>query len=189
MKVSIEHADTCLPDYWSGLHRPHVQIPIYPGMTIKDVRRMIASEISMGAVMGSDKDASALSADMVDDETYVDELKRAVYAAIKRIKPAKRGQRAVFRDVESDGDVYAYFVIVVEGERQSLITFEGPIDARCRELDVATVARMRVSPGIYRYIVIGTEYGCVHTTGGDVRTWRSYSGARKFARTYEENRA
>ena len=27
-------------------------------------------------------------------------------------------------------------------------------------------------------------YGHIHTTGGDVRTWGSYSGARRFARSY-----
>jgi hypothetical protein len=31
-KFDIIHADTCLPDYWSGHHLPHVQIPVFNGM-------------------------------------------------------------------------------------------------------------------------------------------------------------
>lgn len=37
-----------------------------------------------------------------------------------------------------------------------------------------------------RYCIIGTEYGYMHTAGGDVRTWRSYSGARRVLRRYLE---
>lgn len=34
------------------------------------------------------------------------------------------------------------------------------------------------------FAIVGTDYGYVHTAGGDVRTWRSYSGARRFLRGY-----
>lgn len=64
-----------------------------------------------------------------------------------------------------------------------MITFEKGIDIRSREPARPTVAKFRVGH-VYRYCVIGTEYGHIHTTGGDVRTWGSYSGARKFARQY-----
>lgn len=121
MKVSIVHVDTCLPDFWTGHHLPHVQIPAYP-QTFASVRRALADEIRMGAVMGSDDDARLLSADMVRpcEEVRADRLTRKVYAAINRdIKPAKRGDRVAFRDVEIDDpdcceSVYAYFVIIVE---------------------------------------------------------------------------
>ena len=65
-----------------------------------------------------------------------------------------------------------------------LITFTQGIDHRCRELKTPTVARLLVAGAQHRYIVIGTEYGYLHTTGGDVRTWRSYSGAYKAAKRY-----
>lgn len=65
-----------------------------------------------------------------------------------------------------------------------MITFESGIDARCREVKLPTVARFRVNATDWRYIVIGTAYGYLHTSGGDVRTWRSYSGARRAARNY-----
>lgn len=33
-KLECCHADTCLPDYWSGHHLPHVQIAVWRGMTL-----------------------------------------------------------------------------------------------------------------------------------------------------------
>lgn len=66
-----------------------------------------------------------------------------------------------------------------------MITFENGLDIRTHQQSEPTVARFRVSGTDYRYIVIGTAYGHIHTTGGDVRTWHSYSGARRFARSYK----
>ena len=65
-----------------------------------------------------------------------------------------------------------------------MITFESGIDIRSREPQQPTVARFRVG-STYRYCVIGTQYGYLHTSGGDVRTWGSYSGARRAARAYQ----
>lgn len=112
MKVSIVHADTCLPDYWRGHHRPHVQIPCTrQRMSFAEIRDLIRSEIAQGAVAGSDNDTRLLSADWVNDEKRADLLTRKVYAAINRdIKGAKKGQR--FVDGGEEG-VYMFFVIVV----------------------------------------------------------------------------
>lgn len=130
MKVTIAHADTCLPDYWGSHHLPHVMIPAYP-QSFASVRRAIADEIRMGAVMGADDDARLLSADMVRpcEESRADMLTRKVYAAINRdIKPARKGDRLAFRDVEVSDDcgesVYAYFVIIVESEPRGGIRCE-----------------------------------------------------------------
>lgn len=80
-----------------------------------------------------------------------------------------------------------------------MITFENGIDVRCREVAKPMVAKFRVdNPNCafrqiqlrdgaqpeYRYVVIGTQYGYIHTSGGDVRTWKSYSGAYKFMKSY-----
>lgn len=113
MNVSIVHADTCLSDYWPGHHRPHVQIPCTRlRMSFAEIRQMIRSEISQGAVAGCDDDAALLSWDFVRDEKRAVKLTRKVYAAINRdIKGAKKGQR--FVDAGGD-DVYMFFVIVVE---------------------------------------------------------------------------
>lgn len=113
MKVSIVHGDTCLPDYWGGHHRPHVQIPCTrQRMSFAEIRRLIRSEISQGAVAGSDDDTRLLSWDFVRDEKRADLLTRKVYAAINRdVRGAKKGQR--FVDGGEEG-VYMFFVIVVE---------------------------------------------------------------------------
>lgn len=113
MKVTIHHADTCLPDYWPGHHRPHVQVPCSgERMSLAEIRRAIRSEIAQGAVCGSDDDAALLSCDFVRDEKRADALTREVYAAINRdIRGAKKGQRYI--PAEEDG-VYMFFVIVVE---------------------------------------------------------------------------
>lgn len=115
MKVSIVHADTCLPDYWSGHHRPHVQTPCTrPRMSLAEIRRLIHREIVQGAIAGSDDDAALLSWDSVRDEKRAELLTRKVYAAINRdIRGAKKGQR--YADGGEEG-VYMFFVIVVENE-------------------------------------------------------------------------
>ena len=65
-----------------------------------------------------------------------------------------------------------------------MITFEHGLDIRTRQQRKPCVAKFRVSQGHYAYIVIGTDYGHLHTTGGDIRTWKSYSGASRQARVY-----
>ena len=137
MKIHTAHADTCLPDYWSGHHRPHVGIVVYNGMSFADVRRAIRDEVRMGCVMGSDDDATCLASDVVRDPAYADELTRAVYASINRdIEPARKGARNAFPDLEkSDDDSYvmAYFVFMREGERRSIETHVDGPDHRIRE--------------------------------------------------------
>ena len=65
-----------------------------------------------------------------------------------------------------------------------MITFENGMDIRSRQVDKPTVARFHMGGGVYRYCVIGTGYGHIHTSGGDVKTWGSYSGAYSAARKY-----
>ena len=123
IKFECCHADTCLPDYWSGHHLPHVQIPVYRGMTLKDVKSALRSELSQGAVMGSTDNARMLSADMVreDEVKQADRVTRAAYAAVNRIRLADKRKRKLFMDLEESTDdddddcgesVYAFFVFV-----------------------------------------------------------------------------
>ena len=189
MKVQIAHADTCLPDYWAGHHRPHVSIPVHRSTRFCDVRQDLRTEIAQGAVMGSDEDAHYLSADVGNDPAYADELTRAVYAAIKCVKGAQRGKRYAFRDLPTDAeDVQAYFVIMVEGERRSMETHANWPDSRVREGE-PRAARIIFRDGETRYFVAGTEYGYLHTTSGELRTWKTASGARKAAQRYMETHA
>ena len=123
IKFECCHADTCLPDYWSGHHLPHVQIPVYRGMTLKDVKSALRSELSQGAVMGSTDNARMLSADMVreDEVKQADRVTRAAYAAVNRMRLADKRKRKLFMDLEESTDdddddcgesVYAFFVFV-----------------------------------------------------------------------------
>lgn len=122
LRVSVHHVDTCLPDYFRGDSRPWLCIPAYR-QTFASVRRALEHEVRHGAIGGSDDHARLLQGDMVrpEDENVANELVRKVCAAIRRdVRPAKKGDRIAFRDIElpEDGDdfVMAYFVIVVEGE-------------------------------------------------------------------------
>jgi hypothetical protein len=121
IKFECCHADTCLSDYWSGHHLPHVQIPVYRGMTLKDVKNAIRSELSQGAVMGSTDNARLLSADMVrpDEEKQADRVTIAAYAAVNRMRLADPRKRKLFMDLEEIDEnddcyesVYAFFVFV-----------------------------------------------------------------------------
>lgn len=111
------HADTCLPDYWGGHHLPHVAIPAYPGMSMTAIKHAIRDELRMGYVSGSDDAARILQADYVSpsEAKVADALTRAAYAAVNRMRPARKGQRRFFMDLEPDEDgldtVYAYFVL------------------------------------------------------------------------------
>lgn len=117
-KLELCHADTCLPDYWSGHHRAHLQIPVYAGMTLKAIKQALKNEISQGVVMGSERLAYLLSADMVksEEEKDADAATKAAYAAINRMKPAKKGQKRFFTDLEpgdeNSDEVYAFFVFM-----------------------------------------------------------------------------
>ena len=119
-KLECAHADTCLADYLSGHHLPHVQIAVWNGMTMRQLKQAIRDELRQGAVMGSTDEARLLSADMVapEEEKRADRLTRAAYAAVNRLKPAKKGARRLFKDLEKtpddyDGEsVYAFFVFV-----------------------------------------------------------------------------
>lgn len=114
--VECVHADTCYPCYWSGHHLPHVQIPVWRGMTLAQIKAEIISELRQGFVAGSTEAARLLSADMVapDEEAYADKLTRRVYAAVARMKPTRKGQRRFFMDLEPQTDddetVCAFFV-------------------------------------------------------------------------------
>jgi len=119
MKLECLHADTCLPDYWGGHHLPHVQIPVYHGMTLKAIKESLRSELNQGAIAGSSDDARLLAGDIVaaGEEMRAHNLEKAARAAINRMRPNVKGTRRFFLDLEkeeSDNDcidsVYAFFV-------------------------------------------------------------------------------
>ena len=67
-----------------------------------------------------------------------------------------------------------------------MIVFEKGIDYRARTTLKPTVAKFNILNNEYEYCVIGTDYGYIHTSGGNVRTWKSYSGAYKYMKQYEQ---
>jgi hypothetical protein len=112
------HADTCLPDYWRGHHLPHIAVLVWHGMTFVALKEAIRNELRQGYVSGSCDAARVLQADYVapEEEAVADALTRAAYAAVNRIKPARKGQRKLFMDLDpiddDEGpDVCAYFVL------------------------------------------------------------------------------
>jgi len=122
IKFECCHADTCLSDYWSGHHLPHVQIPVWRGMTLAQVKSAIKNELNLGAIAGSTDNARLLSVDMVrpDEEKQADQVTRAAYAAVNRMRLADKQKRKLFMELEESKDendgcsdsVYAFFVFV-----------------------------------------------------------------------------
>ena len=47
------HADTCLSDYWGGHHLAHVQVPVWNGMSLAELKKALMSELNEGAVAGA----------------------------------------------------------------------------------------------------------------------------------------
>lgn len=117
MKINCVHADTCLPDYWSGHHLPHVSIPVHHGMKISELKSALHDELRQGYVMGSGDDARLLSADIVapHEEKRAGKLTQAAHAAIERdVRHAVKGKRKCFTELELDNfDCVAYFVFII----------------------------------------------------------------------------
>lgn len=65
-----------------------------------------------------------------------------------------------------------------------MIEFTTGIDIRARTPQKPTVAKFWVTRERLAYCVIGTDYGYIHTSSGDVRVWGSKSGAYKAAANY-----
>jgi hypothetical protein len=115
------HADTCLSDYWSGHHLPHVQIPVYRGMTLKQIKADLIDELKNGYISGAGDAACIMNYGTDEYEAnreQADALHRAAIAAVRRMRPATPGQRRFFMDLEELDDpehydsesVFAYFV-------------------------------------------------------------------------------
>lgn len=101
------HADTCLPDYWSGHHLPHVQIPVHKGMKLEEIKEALLSELNQGAIAGS------ANPELIESETWY----HAAVNAVQAITPNDPDQVEFFMYLEDDPEgewydnsVYAFFV-------------------------------------------------------------------------------
>lgn len=117
MKLECIHADTCLSCYWTGHHFPTVQIPVHPGMSLREIKDSIREELRAGAVGGTNTNARLLSAPFInpDEEKRANQITRAAYAAVNRLQPGRKGQRKFFTDIpacdlESEEHVFAFFL-------------------------------------------------------------------------------
>lgn len=105
-KLECIHADTCLPDYWTGHHLPHMSIPVFKGMTLEEIKKGLLNELNLDALMGNIPD--------IESSEYA-ELCTAIKKAIQEIKPKNEKQKTFFNDLEendedSETSPYAYFV-------------------------------------------------------------------------------
>lgn len=98
IKMVCSHVDTCLPDYWRGHHLPYVQIPVWPGMTLEDIKGQLKSEIHQDSVSNG-------------EEGEYDKYLQAVGDI-----ESNSAEDYHFNEIDEDGDsVYAYFVFIEGG--------------------------------------------------------------------------
>lgn len=122
MTLEIIHADTCLPGYWDGHHKANICVPVWNGMTFSELKSSLHSEISQGAICGSDTIAEilSLSGDFSDDD--ISTAYQAAHDAVDAIVLSEfANPENLFVNLDpDDGDgcetdetsVYAYFLIV-----------------------------------------------------------------------------
>ena len=119
IKFECCHADTCLSDYWSGHHLPHVQIPVYRDMTLAQVKSALHSEMNE-YVSGAGELACAFSYDLSTDKERTEELHKAAHDAIDALELSDPTNDHCFmnlEEIDEDDDdcsdcTYAFFVFV-----------------------------------------------------------------------------
>ena len=100
------HADTCLPDYWGGHHLAHVQVPVWNGMSLAELKKALMAELNEGAVAGAGYPGD-------HDEQWYAAARDAVQAIEAK---TAAGADNLFPLLEPQGDdedaptVYAFFV-------------------------------------------------------------------------------
>lgn len=111
-RFELAHADTCLPDYWCGHHKPHLSIPVYAGMTLEDIKDALHLELNQGAIAGTIPDDLTHNGYDLTEEGY-----SLFKEAIDNITANNPEQKTFFNDLEpeeedADFSVYAYFVFI-----------------------------------------------------------------------------
>lgn len=118
MKLTAAHADTCLPSFWSGHRLPHIQVIVHRGMTLRELKAELKSELNNGPVMGADAPED-------DNEAWFAAAKEAVDEITANIQDenTNSGDTPLFLDLEPETEddeccesVYAFFVFTEEDE-------------------------------------------------------------------------
>lgn len=113
MQVECLHVDTCLPDYWGGHHLPHVSFPVWPNMTLEEIKTQLKTEIALDAIAGN------IPASMAYDShlwMISDEARREFYRAIEALEGYNGKTEGFFSYLEeqyedvSEPMVSAFFV-------------------------------------------------------------------------------
>jgi len=99
-KFTLSHVDTCLPDYWGGHHLPVLQIPVWPGMSLSDIKSALHSELSEGAIGGN------APWEVTESALFYFLARRAIDALEGRAAEDK-----YFTDIDESDSVYAFFVL------------------------------------------------------------------------------
>ena len=86
--------------------------------------------------------------------------------------------------MKNEFDAGGKIVFSASKMKKQLPEFKNGMDIRCRDFAKPTVARFWVTETKMRFVVVGTAYGYLRTSFGDVKTWGSYSGARRAAKSY-----
>lgn len=120
MRLNAIHYDTCFPSYFGGHHAPYLQIPVYKGISLKEIKQSLLSALNEGAVGG------ALDWELQQSQR----LYKAMKAAINRIAPnVNFNHLHDCKDYEHccccDGSVHAYFVFLDDYGRFFSIDFLG----------------------------------------------------------------
>jgi len=110
MQLSIKHCATCLPDYFGGHRLAWICVPVHNKMTFKELKLSLHNELNMGAIGGNEPLTREDSG--IDGDKW---LKAATAAVNRDIKPAIKGSRFPFSNIEPSEDDYcdqvqAYFV-------------------------------------------------------------------------------
>lgn len=115
MKFELCYVDTCLADYWSGHHLPTLQVPVWRGMTFKELKHMLSYDLRVGAIGGSGELAQHLGECESEDPVLL-----AAEQAIENMtlnNPAENPDdtqlflELLEEDPEEDAEsVYAFFV-------------------------------------------------------------------------------
>lgn len=114
MKYHLQHAGTCLSDYWGGHHLPHVSVPVDGTTTAKEALEGVRAELGQGAVAGS------LSWEVIESEEFY----AACMKAVQELQELNEDilDKPAFPTLEVQGDddcsesVMAFFVFVPEEE-------------------------------------------------------------------------
>jgi hypothetical protein len=118
-KLDCSHTDTCTPDYFSGDHRPHLQIMVHNGMTLHEIKEALIAELSE-CVQGN------LDWEITESDLFY----QMAVNAINAMEPNDKNKTEFFTDLEEpepelddDGEyndwepsVYAFFIFTPNEE-------------------------------------------------------------------------